>query len=232
MKKAKILVVEDEEAILEIISTNLYNNKFTPIRSLSAEDAERQIKNVIPDLIILDWMLPGMNGIEFLKRLKLNNITKKIPVIMLTAKDEEENKIRGLDLGADDYLSKPFSSKELIARIRAVIRRNSDESNIEIIIGKLSINIDNHITKFNDIEFKLGPTEFKLLYFFMANQERVLTRESLVDKIWSNESEIDIRTIDVHVKRLRSQLLKLGIKNSVDTIRGSGYKLASENYFE
>mgnify|MGYP001119478237 FL=1 len=233
MKKPYVLIVEDEEAILEMISLNLHQNNFIPQRSINAEMAEQSLKNNKPDLILLDWMLPGMSGIDFLKRVRINSETKDIPVIMLTAKAEEDDKVRGLDVGADDYIAKPFSPKELIARIKAILRRNTpDLIPSEIVIGKLKINPDSHTVSYNENQIKLGPTEFKILYLFMTNNNRVLTREKIVNKIWGNETEIDSRTIDVHIKRLRASLKNNGLEETIETVRGSGYKLSESKYFE
>lgn len=233
MKKPYVLIVEDEEAILEMISLNLHQNNFIPQRSINAEMAEQSLKNNKPDLILLDWMLPGMSGIDFLKRVRINSETKDIPVIMLTAKAEEDDKVRGLDVGADDYIAKPFSPKELIARIKAILRRNNpDLIPSEIVIGKLKINPDSHTVSYNENQIKLGPTEFKILYLFMTNNNRVLTREKIVNKIWGNETEIDSRTIDVHIKRLRASLKNNGLEETIETVRGSGYKLSESKYFE
>lgn len=233
MKKPNILIVEDEESILEMIALNLHHNNFQPLRAINAENAESFLNKNKVDLILLDWMLPGMDGIDFLKRLRTNSSTKSIPVIMLTAKSEELDKIEGFEVGADDYLAKPFSQKELVARIKAILRRKNPESMLEKIEhGSLQVNPDSHEVFYKSKFIKLGPTEFKLIFLLCMNKNRVLSREIIVDKIWNNESEIDARTIDVHVKRLRSTLKSYGIENSIDTIRGAGYKLADEMNFE
>ena len=216
-----------------MIALNLHQNNFQPLRAVSAENAEIFLKKNTVDLILLDWMLPKMDGITFLKRIRANSKTNNIPVIMLTAKNEEENKIKGFDGGVDDYLAKPFSPKELIARIKAVLRRKNPESIVEKIKhGSLEINRESHEVFYKSKFIKLGPTEFKLLFLLCMNKSRVLTREIIVDKIWHNESDIDARTIDVHIKRLRSTLKKCEIGNSIETIRGAGYKLADDSYFE
>lgn len=233
MNKPKILIVEDEEAILEMIALNLHNNNFKPLRAINAEIAEQSLNTNKPDLIILDWMLPGMSGIDFLKRIRLSNSSSKIPVIMLTAKDQENDKVLGLDHGADDYLSKPFSPKELISRIKAILRRNSPGLiNEKIIYGRLIIDVENYVVTYKDNLIKLGPTEFKLLHILLANNQRVMTRERIVEKIWSNESEVDFRTVDVHIKRLRATLKDYGITSSIETIRGVGYKISEAKHFE
>ena len=227
--KANILIVEDEEAILELIAINLHQSGFNPIRSLNAEFADKLICETIPDLIILDWMLPGMSGIEFAKRLRSNGPTKKIPIIMLTAKSEEENMIKGFDSGADDYLTKPFSPRELVARIKAILRRKAPELIDEPIkINDLHLDPSTHQIKSNDTSIKMGPTEFKLLYFFMKNPDRVFSRNHILDKIWGNKSEIDDRTVDVHIKRLRDSLSAQGQQKMIQTVRGIGYKFSEE----
>jgi len=227
--KANILIVEDEESILELIALNLHQSGFKPIRSLNAESADKLIHEAIPDLIILDWMLPGMSGIDFAKRLKSNALTKKIPIIMLTAKNEEENMIQGLSSGADDYLTKPFSPRELVARIKAVLRRKAPELIEEPIeINGLHLDPTNHRVRSNNNSIRIGPTEFKLLHFFMKNPERLFSRDHILDKVWGNKVEIDDRTVDVHIKRLRSSLSTEGKQKLIQTVRGMGYRF-SEN---
>jgi two-component system phosphate regulon response regulator PhoB len=227
--KANILIVEDEESILELIAINLHQSGFKPIRSLNAESADKLIHEQIPDLIILDWMLPRMSGIDFAKRLKSNTLTKKIPIIMLTAKNEEENMILGLNSGADDYLTKPFSPRELVARIKAVLRRKAPELIEEPIeINGLHLDPTNHRVRSNNNSIRIGPTEFKLLHFFMKNPERLFSRDHILDKVWGNKVEIDDRTVDVHIKRLRSSLSTEGKQKLIQTVRGMGYRF-SEN---
>ena len=227
--KANILIVEDEESILELIALNLHQSGFKPIRSLNAESADKLIHEQIPDLIILDWMLPRMSGIDFAKRLKSNTLTKKIPIIMLTAKNEEENMILGLNSGADDYLTKPFSPRELVARIKAVLRRKTPELIEEPIeINGLHLDPTNHRVRSNNNSIRIGPTEFKLLHFFMKNPERLFSRNHILDKVWGNKAEIEDRTVDVHIKRLRNSLSSEGKQKLIQTVRGIGYRF-SEN---
>jgi two-component system phosphate regulon response regulator PhoB len=227
--KANILIVEDEESILELIAINLHQSGFKPIRSLNAESADKLIHEQIPDLIILDWMLPRMSGIDFAKRLKSNTLTKKIPIIMLTAKNEEENMILGLNSGADDYLTKPFSPRELVARIKAVLRRKTPELIEEPIeINGLHLDPTNHRVRSNNNSIRIGPTEFKLLHFFMKNPERLFSRNHILDKVWGNKAEIEDRTVDVHIKRLRNSLSSEGKQKLIQTVRGIGYRF-SEN---
>ena len=226
---ANILIVEDESSILELISLNLHQAGFNPIRAISAEYANNLVKETIPDLIVLDWMLPGMDGIEFAKRLRANSETKNIPIIMLTAKSDEDNKIKGLDVGADDYLTKPFSPRELIARIKALLRRRSPELiNEPITINGLVLDPSSHKIQANNKNINIGPTEFKLLHFFMKNTDRVYSRNQILDKVWGNNSVIDDRTVDVHIKRLRKSLNHSGYDKLIQTVHGTGYRFSKE----
>ena len=224
---ANILIVEDESSILELISLNLHQAGFNPIRAISAEYANNLVKETIPDLIVLDWMLPGMDGIEFAKRLRANSTTKNIPIIMLTAKSDEDNKIKGLNVGTDDYLTKPFSPRELVARIKALLRRRSPELvNEPIIFEGLVLDPSSHKVQANNKNVNIGPTEFKLLHFFMKNTERVFNRNQILDKIWGNKSVIDDRTVGVHIKRLRKSLNHTGYDKLIQTVRGTGYRFS------
>ena len=226
---ANILIVEDEASILELIALNIHQAGFNPIRAINAEYANNLVNEKIPDLIVLDWMLPGMNGIEFLKRLRGNSLTKKIPVIILTAKSEEDNKVLGLNTGADDYLTKPFSPRELIARIKALLRGRSPELiNEPITISKLKLNPETCEVEFDNKLIKVGPTEFKLLHFFMKNNEIVFSRNQIIDKVWGSRSVVDDRTVDVHIKRLRQCLVDSGKNKLIHTIRGFGYKFSEK----
>lgn len=227
---ANILIVEDEGAILELIALNLHQSGFNPLRAVSAEIADNLVKNTLPDLIILDWMLPGMDGVSFAKRLRANSDTKKIPILMLTAKSEEENKILGLDSGIDDYLTKPFSPKELIARIKALLRRSAPELTDEPIkILDLILDPLQHQLTIKEKLIKIGPTEFKILHLFLKNLNKVFNRNQIMDKIWGNKSEIDDRTVDVHIKRLRACLAPNGYDKIVRTIRGEGYSVSEKH---
>ena len=227
---ANILIIEDEVAILELIALNLHQSGFNPLRAISSEIADNLVKNTLPDLIILDWMLPGMDGVSFAKRLRANSDTKKIPIIMLTAKSEEENKILGLDSGIDDYLTKPFSPKELIARIKALLRRSAPELTDEPIkILDLILDPLQHQLTIKEKLIKIGPTEFKILHLFLKNLNKVFSRNQIMDKIWGNKSEIDDRTVDVHIKRLRECLASHGYDKIVRTIRGEGYSVSEKH---
>ena len=231
-----VLVVEDEPAIQELISYNLKNSGLTPVCATNAEQAAVMINNILPDLVLLDWMLPNSSGIEFARQLRRNTRTQTIPIIMLTAKVELEDKISGLEAGADDYITKPFSPRELIARIKAVLRRRVPEISDEIIeAGGLKIDPTQHrVFAFRDnnpsepTEVKFGPTEFRLLHFLMAHKERVYTRTQLLDRIWGDHVFIEDRTIDVHIRRLRKILEKIGKDDLVQTVRGTGYRFSSE----
>ena len=226
---ANILIVEDESSILELISLNLHQAGFNPIRAISAEYAENILNETIPDLIVLDWMLPGMNGIDFAKRLRSNSATKLIPIIMLTAKSDEDNKVEGLSVGADDYLTKPFSPRELVARIKALIRRRSPELlNDPIMSEGIALDPKSHRVKVDNKYINIGPTEFKLLHFFMKNNNHVYSRNQILDKIWGNKSVIDDRTVDVHIKRLRESLKQSGYNKLVQTVRGTGYRFSKD----
>lgn len=227
---SSILIVEDEPSIAELIAVNLSHEGFLPLRAFQTEQASMLMKEVLPDLIVLDWMLPGKSGIQFAKDLRANERTKNIPIIFLTARSEEMDKIAGLEAGADDYLTKPFSPKELVARIRAILRRRSPQLSDEIVqINGLKIDPSTHrVTYTNDkvdVKIELGPTEFRLLKFLMSYPERVHSRGQLLDKVWGDHVFVEERTVDVHIKRLRASLAPAGCESMIETIRGSGYRL-------
>jgi two-component system phosphate regulon response regulator PhoB len=225
---ATILVVEDEPAIQELISYNLRQARHEVFCARSAEQALEIINNVLPDLVLLDWMLPGMSGVEFARMLRRSTRTKSIPIIMLTARVEESDKVAGLEIGADDYITKPFSPRELLARIKAVLRRRSPEAADDIVeIGGLRLDAATHRVTVNDSEVALGPTEFRLLHFLMTHSERVHTRSQLLDQVWGDHVFVEDRTVDVHIRRLRKALEFAGKDGLVQTVRGSGYRLSS-----
>ena len=227
MKTPKILLVEDESAIAELISVNLRHNGFSPIWASDGQAAQREIDDALPDLILLDWMLPGDSGLVLAKRWRAHPRTKAVPIIMLTARGEESDRVQGLDSGADDYIIKPFSTKEMLARIRAVLRRKAPEiEEKRLVAGELILDTATHRVSFQDKPLKLGPTEFKLLQFFMANAERVHSRGQLLDKVWGDHVYIEERTVDVHVKRLREALGSAGAM--VETVRGAGYRFTAQ----
>lgn len=225
--KHRILIVEDETAIRDMVRFALAPAGFEVIEARNVTEAETHIANQIPHLILLDWMLPGTSGIDFAKQLKQNHTTKEIPIIMLTAKAEESNKIKGLETGADDYITKPFSPRELIARIKTVLRRGP-LVNVEGIIevNKLHVNVNSHQVTINDELIDLTPNEYKLLHFFVTHQDRVYSRAQLLDQIWGGESDIDERTVDVQIRRLRSRLKPYDYDLCIKTVRGTGYQFS------
>lgn len=225
----RVLLVEDEAPIREMLKFVLEQSGY---ETLEAEDFDIALEKVVepyPDLILLDWMLPGGSGVQLAKRLKQHEFTRDIPIIMVTARGEEEDKVRGLDSGADDYVTKPFSPKELVARIKAVIRRVTPTSSEEQIEYKgLRLDPVSHRTTANDEPLDMGPTEFKLLHFFMAHAERVYSREQLLDNVWGTNVYVEDRTVDVHIRRLRKAISRFGHDNMIQTVRGSGYRFSTK----
>ena len=207
----RILVVEDEAPIREMVCFVLEQNGFQPVEAEDYDSAVNQLNEPWPDLILLDWMLPGGSGIQFIKHLKRESMTRDIPVVMLTARGEEEDRVRGLETGADDYITKPFSPKELVARIKAVMRRISPMAVEEVI----------------EMQGEMGPTEFKLLHFFMTHPERVYSREQLLNHVWGTNVYVEDRTVDVHIRRLRKALEPGGHDRMVQTVRGTGYRFST-----
>jgi two-component system phosphate regulon response regulator PhoB len=227
MKVARVLVVEDESAIAELIAINLRHNGMLPLLAADGVAAQKHIDEVLPDVILLDWMLPGQSGIELARRWRGDPRTKTTPILMLTARGDEPDKIAGLDAGADDYITKPFSTQELLARIRAVLRRRAPEQASDVVrIGGLQLDGSTHRVSFNDQAIKLGPTEFKLLNYLMHHAERVHSRSQLLDRVWGDHVFIEERTVDVHVKRLREALGDAG--SMVETVRGVGYRITHQ----
>jgi len=224
---ATILVVEDEPAIQELISYSLRQAGYVVFCAEDAEQAMSVVNDALPDLVLLDWMLPGMSGVELARVLRHAARTKTIPIIMLTARADESDKIAGLEIGADDYITKPFSPRELIARIKAVLRRRSPEISDDIIeIGGLKLDPATHRITVNDQEVALGPTEFRLLHFLMSHSERVHTRSQLLDGVWGDHVFVEDRTVDVHIRRLRKALEIVAKDDLIQTVRGSGYRLS------
>ena len=223
----RVLIVEDEPAIAELIAVNLRHGGFIPSVALDSVAAQRELDAVLPDVILLDWMLPGQSGLSLARHWRKQARTKRIPILMLTARGDEPDKIAGLDAGADDYITKPFSTQELLARIRAVLRRRAPELvDDSVSLGALVLDAGTHRTAFQGQELKLGPTEFKLLHYLMKHAERVHSRSSLLDKVWGDHVFIEERTVDVHVKRLRESLGAAGVM--VETVRGAGYRLTAQ----
>ena len=226
---ANILVVEDEPAIQELLALNLSQAGHHHIRAYSVEQAQKLIIETLPDLIILDWMLPGMSGIDFARKLKTDELTKTIPIIMLTARGEEMDKVRGLEAGADDYLTKPFSPRELNARIKAVLRRLAPQMTDDSIeVNGLRLDPATHRVSGNGITLEFGPTEFRLLHYLMSNPERVHSRSQVLDRVWGDRVFVEDRTVDVHIRRLRRALEASGHENLIQTVRGAGYRFSAQ----
>lgn len=223
-----VLIVEDESPIAELIAVNLRHNGFRPTWAMDSASAQRELDAVLPDVILLDWMLPGESGLVLAKRWRANPRTKDVPIIMLTARGDEMDRVSGLDAGADDYITKPFSTKELLARVRAVLRRRAPEQIGGVVsIGALSLDASTYRVVYNEQMLKLGPTEFKLLHYLMNHAERVHSRSQLLDKVWGDHVFIEERTVDVHVKRLREALGSMA-GQMIETVRGAGYRLTAQ----
>ena len=222
----RVLVVEDEPAIAELVAVNLRHGGFTPILAADGDAAQREINAVLPDVILLDWMLPGESGLTLARKWRANPRTKLLPIIMLTARGDEPDRIAGLDAGADDYLTKPFSVQEMLARVRAVLRRRAPELASESVsIGELVLDADVHRVTYRGAALKIGPTEFRLLHFLMKHPERVHSRTQLLDKVWGDHVFIEDRTVDVHMRRLR---VSLGEADKfLETVRSVGYRMTA-----
>ena len=228
MKKLPtILVVEDEPAIAELIAVNLRHNGFQPFWAEDGDSAQRELDAVLPDVILLDWMLPGQSGLQLARQWRADRRTQAIPILMLTARGDEPDKVAGLDAGADDYVTKPFSTQELLARIRAVLRRRAPgQAGESIAVGALKLDGATHRVSWQGQPVKLGPTEFRLLRHLMRQPERVHSRAQLLDKVWGDHVFIEERTVDVHVKRLREALGEASAM--IETVRGAGYRLTAQ----
>jgi two-component system phosphate regulon response regulator PhoB len=226
---ANILVVEDEPAIQELLAFNVTQCGYRAISALNAEAAMAHINRALPDLILLDWMMPGITGVEFARRLRADSRTRDIPIIMLTARTDERDKVIGLESGADDYITKPFSPRELMARIRAVLRRRAPQMTDDTVkAGGLELSPVTHRVSANGSNLDLGPTEFRLLHFFMTHIERVYSRAQLLDQVWGDHVFVEERTVDVHIRRLRQALEPSQLDNLVQTVRGTGYRFSLE----
>ncbi len=227
MKRLRALIVEDEPAISELLAINLRHNGFEPVLCVDGEQAQRELDAVLPDIILLDWMLPGTSGIALARKWRSQERTRQIPILLLTARSEETDKIQGLDAGADDYITKPFSVQELMARVRAILRRRAPEQTAQALsIGALELDSATHRVSWQGADLKVGPTEFKLLRYLMAHPERVHSRAQLLDKVWGDHVFIEERTVDVHIKRLREALQGAG--SMIDTVRGAGYRITTQ----
>ncbi len=225
---ANILVVEDEPAIQELLALNLEHAGHHVLRAKDAEQASEFVRHALPDLILLDWMLPGRSGTAFARSLRQDERTKAVPIIMLTARGQEQDKVAGLEAGADDYITKPFSPRELLARIKAVLRRRSPQLTDEPVeIGGLRLDPVTHRVSAGSRQLLLGPTEFRLLHFLMAHPERVHSRAQLLDRVWGDHVFVEERTVDVHIRRLRKALEPSLHDRFIETVRGAGYRFAA-----
>lgn len=226
---ATILLVEDEAEIREMVSRVLAREGFDMRTAVDAAEGHRRIAERVPDLMLVDWMLPGTSGIEFVRRCRRDELTREVPVIVLTARAGEGDRVHGLETGADDYVTKPFSPRELAARIRAVLRRTSGQNEAgTLTAGRLSLSTVSHRVRVDDRPIDIGPTEFRLLRFLMSHPERVYSRAQLLDQVWGREAAVEERTVDVHVLRLRRLLRPHGLEGAVQTVRGEGYRFSPD----
>ncbi len=222
------MVVEDEPSILELLRINLVDAGYDVREAADAESAQRMLKESLPDLVLLDWMLPGLSGLAFAKQLRGDARTRELPVIMVTARTDEADKVAGLEAWVDDYVTKPFSPRELKARVKAVLRRRAPEAAQEVLeVGPMRLDPVTHRATVAGNTLDLGPTEFRLLRFFLARPERVHTRAQLLDQVWGDQVYIEERTVDVHIRRLRLALEPHGCDAMIETVRGTGYRLAA-----
>lgn len=226
---ATILIVEDEPAILELIALTIRQAGYTPLPLTNAESAQASINDILPDLVLLDWMLPGQSGLQLARRLRSDQRTRDIPIILLTARTEENDKIAGLESGADDYVTKPFSPRELVARMKAVLRRRQPQlTDDPVTIEGLTLDPATHRVTAGDMNLTLGPTEFRLLHFFMTHTERVHSRSQLLDQVWGDHVYVEERTVDVHIRRLRAALEPASKDGLIQTVRGAGYRMTAQ----
>jgi two-component system, OmpR family, phosphate regulon response regulator PhoB len=223
-----ILIVEDEKAIRDMIKFSFFNTNIKLIETENVKQARDKIFHEKPDLILLDWMLPGKSGLDFAKELRDDKDNAEIPIIMLTAKSEEKDIINGLTAGVDDYVVKPFSPKELIARIHTILRRYGKKTDPILKVADLEINTESHRVNYAGKKISIGPLEYKLLYFFMSHTERVFSRTQLLDQVWGGDVYIEERTVDVHIRRLRKILSKYEVEHLIQTVRGSGYRFSTQ----
>lgn len=227
-EKEKILIVDDEEAIREMLGYTLMKEGYTCIEAEDVEEARDKIKSELPNLVLLDWMLPGMSGIDYARRLRSVPETKELPIIMLTARGSEDDKVRGLETGADDYITKPFSTKELLARVKTVLRRSSTQNDTVVItVEGLVLDPETYRVTANDEKIELSPTEFRLLHFFITHPERVYSRAQLLDQVWGENVYVEERTVDVHIRRLRKILEPFQYDRYIQTVRSVGYRFST-----
>ena len=225
-----VLIVDDEHAIREMVVMALEKEGFTCIEASDAHKADSIIKQSVPDILLVDWMMPGLSGVDFTRKLRRNEATQTMPIIMLTAKTEEEDLIKGLENGADDYITKPFSPRALIARIHALLRRSNDDdiNHEKLEVNGLILDSSSHRIQCNNTEIEMGPTEFRLLQFFMLNPEKVYSRTQVLDQVWGDHVYVEERTVDVHIRRLRKALTPSGHDKLIQTVRGTGYRLSGK----
>jgi two-component system, OmpR family, phosphate regulon response regulator PhoB len=229
MAAKQILIVEDEKPIRDMIAFGLRRAGFEVREAEDCRTARIEVADRLPDLVLVDWMLPDMSGLELTRLLKKDAATREVPVIMLTARAEEEDKIRGLEGGADDYITKPFSPRELLARIKAVLRRGGPDEEDEVLsAGGLQLNVASHRVMAEDTVVPLGPTEYRLLKFFMEHPDRVYSRSQLLDRVWGGNVYVEERTVDVHIRRLRKALEPSGWDRLIQTVRGAGYRFSEQ----
>ncbi len=221
-----VLVIEDEQDVREMLNFSLTRSGFNVWQAASAEAAMKRLDGPLPNLLVIDWMLPGMSGIEFARRLRQDQHTADLPMIMLTARGEEADKLKSFDSGVDDYITKPFSPKELVARMRALLRRSGAPKDGVLTNGPVRLDLNAHKLTIGDAAVKIGPTEFRLLELFMRHPDRAFTREQLLDRVWGRSIYVEQRTVDVHVLRLRKTLKPHGIYKSIQTVRGIGYRFS------
>jgi len=221
-----VLVVEDDNDIRDMLVFSLQRGGYSVIEAEDAEQALDKLGSILPDIMLVDWMLPGMEGPDFIKRIRQDELARNIPVIMLTARGEEYDKLRGFETGADDYVTKPFSPKELLARMKALLRRSGNEDEETVQVKDLILDMQAHRLTARNESVQIGPTEFKLLEFFMKHQDRVYSREQLLDLVWGRNVYVEERTVDVHVLRLRKLLSPFGYDKLIQTVRGAGYRFS------
>lgn len=227
--KKNVLIVEDEAGIREMIAFVLRRAEFEPMLAEDTREAQQRIMEQVPDVILLDWMLPGMSGVDYARRLRREDLTREVPIIMLTARGEEDDRVHGLEVGADDYLVKPFSNRELIARLRAVLRRSGQFGDNEVVeLGDLRIDTASHRIHAAGKPVNMGPTEYRLIHFFMTHPERVYSRSQLLDHVWGGNVYVEERTVDVHIRRLRKSLSDQGCDRYIQTVRGAGYRFSTD----
>jgi len=229
MSKATILVIEDEAEIRDMLRFSLERAEYTVQEAETAEIALEKLQGKLPDLLLVDWMLPGISGVELIRRLRKDELTAAIPAIMLTARGEETDKLKGFDSGVDDFLTKPFSPKELMARIKALLRRSGAQDSEQLIAGIMTLDLGQHQLSINGENVEIGPTEYRLLEFFLKKQNRVYSREQLLDRVWGRNVYVEERTVDVHILRLRKLLTPFGCDGWVKTVRGAGYRFSPDD---